>query len=132
MFIQAYLYLSWCALSRASTQVHLKGDVLLAGYVHKLNTNEQLYSHLVRSLDKHSSRLSSNPAAQTHEGGTVDGYTPEALRVGRTLKDDFEKAGIHLPKQQRSRLTALVDLERRIGMQIGTSLSHPSVAGFLT
>ena len=53
-------------------------------------------------------------------GGSVDGYTPEALRVGRALKHDFEKSGIHLPEGQRSRLTGLIDLERRIGMQIGT------------
>ena len=52
-------------------------------------------------------------------GGSVDGYTPEALRVGRALKHDFEKSGIHLPEGQRSRLTGLIDLERRIGMQIG-------------
>lgn len=50
---------------------------------------------------------------------TADGYTPEALRVGHTLKHDFEKAGIHLPEEQRSKLTGLIDLERRIGMQIG-------------
>ena len=55
-------------------------------------------------------------------GGSVDGYTPEALRVGRTLKHDFEKSGIHLPEEQRNSLTGLIDLERRIGMQIGTPL----------
>ena len=68
------------------------------------------------------------PPENMHVGSAVAGYTPEALRVGRTLKHDFEKAGIHLPEEERSKLTGLIDLERRIGMQIGmpcSSLSQP-------
>ena len=95
-----------------------------AGYVHSLNINEQLYSHLVRALDKHSSAVSGFAARGVQDSKCIEGYTPEALRVGRTLKHDFEKAGIHLPEDQRSRLSALVDLERRIGMQIGGAPLH--------
>ena len=93
-----------------------------AGYVHSLNINEQLYSHLVHALDKHSCAVRGFAAGGVRDNRCVEGYTPEALRVGYTLKHDFEKAGIHLPEDQRSRLTALVDLERRIGMQIGAPL----------
>ena len=84
-----------------------------------LNINERLYSHLIRALNRHSSKLTCSTAGETHDHNSVEGYTPETLRVGRTLKHDFEKAGIHLPEDQRSRLTGLVDLERRIGFQIG-------------
>ena len=79
----------------------------------------------MRALDKHSSAVSGFAAGGICDNGCTDGFTPEALRVGRTLKQDFEKAGIHLPEEKRSRLTALVDLERRIGMQIGAA-SHSS------
>ena len=46
------------------------------------------------------------------------GFTAEALHVGRSLRRDFEKAGIHLPDCQREHLTHLIGMERRIGMQI--------------
>ena len=114
---------AWCIYTHP-----LKKRCYAAGYVQKLNTNEQLYRHLVRSLDKHSSMAGTTLPESMHAGSAVAGYTPEALRVGRTLKHDFEKAGIHLPEEQRSRLTGLIDLERRIGMQIGmpcSSLSQP-------
>ena len=96
---------------------HAFSRVLAAGYVQHLNTNESLYRLLARALDRHSMGASNRVS---RGGGSVDGYTPEALRVGRALKHDFEKSGIHLPEGQRSRLTGLIDLERRIGMQIGT------------
>lgn len=90
-----------------------------------MNIDEQLYNHLVRALDKHSSAVRGFAAGGVGDSRCVEGYTPEALRVGYTLKHDFEKAGIHLQEDQRSRLTALVDLERRIGMQIGAALHSP-------
>ena len=93
------------------------GRFFAAGYVQQLNTNESLYRVLVRALDRHTMDASNEVSPG---GGCVNGYTPEALRVGRTLKHDFEKSGIHLPEEQRNSLTGLIDLERRIGMQIGT------------
>ena len=93
-----------------------------AGYVHKLNINEQLYNHLVRALDKHSSAVSGFAAGGVCDNWCIDGFTPEALRVGGTLKHDFEKQASTCRKSNRSRLTALVDLERRIGMQIGAAV----------
>ena len=97
--------------------MHSHESISAAGYVQQLNTNESLYRLLVRALDRHSVIASTRASSG---GVSIDGYTPEALRVGRALKHDFEKSGIHLPEEQRSRLTGLIDLERRIGMQIGT------------
>ena len=97
----------------------------------KLNTHEGLYGLLVRSLDRYdaaaarssaSSGVSASPAqplGQQEEHGCVLGYTEEAVRVGRSLRRDFEKAGIHLPEHQRDRLVELTGLERRLGMAIG-------------
>ena len=96
--------------------MHSHRSVFAAGYVQQLNTNGSLYRLLVRALDRHSIDAS-NKVSPGY--GSVNGYTPEALRVGCALKHDFEKSGIHLPEEQRSRLTGLIDLERRIGMQIG-------------
>ena len=93
----------------------------------KLNTHEGLYSLLVRSLDRydaaaaHSSALSDRHSLpeQQDDHECVDGYTVEAVRVGRSLRRDFEKAGIHLPEHQRDRLVELTGLERRLGIAIG-------------
>ena len=100
-----------------------------AAQVEKLNTDESLYSALVRALDHHEQRTAAaaqfHPVseAEQHSGVQHTGgeglLTPEALRVGRSLRHDMEKAGIHLPHAERSRLTELIGLERRLGMAIG-------------
>ena len=110
----------------------------------KLNTHEGLYGLLVRGLDQfdaaaaRSSTLSGMPAlpapplGQQAEQGCVEGYTEEAVRVGRSLRRDFEKAGIHLPGPQRDRLVELTGLERHLGIAIGCcpALHHASLDRF--
>jgi Zn-dependent oligopeptidase len=101
----------------------------LAGFVHELNQNKGLYNALVRSLDHHerlashggASTSSSPPSSAAAPGGpeVLEGYTREAVLVGRLLVRDFEKAGVHLPDQQRQ-LTA--ELTARIG-QTGYAIS---------
>ena len=103
--------------------------VCLAAQVEKLNTSESLYGALVRALDSHDQAA---PAADRAPGSAGNQQHPstrdsrgsallsaEALRVGRSLRHDMEKAGIHLPCVQRNRLTQLIGLERRLGMAIG-------------
>ena len=130
-----------CCVSHthASLRSMLRGDnddkparPCLTGYVEKLNTHEGLYGLLVRSLDRYdaaaargstSSGVSAppeQPLGRQEEHGCVLGYTEEAVRVGRSLRRDFEKAGIHLPEHQRDRLVELTGLERRLGIAIGS------------
>ena len=100
-----------------------------AGQVEKLNTHEGLYSALVRALDGHDRKSAaaafSDSVSEAEQHSNVqlpsrEGVlTAEALRVGRSLRHDMEKAGIHLPHEQRSRLTELIGLERRLGMAFG-------------
>lgn len=107
------------------------GMVCLAAQVEKLNTSESLYGALVRALDRYDQAA---PAAAAQHAPGVAGnqqhpstgdsagsalLSAEALRVGRSLCHDMEKAGIHLPHAQRNRLTQLIGLERRLGMAIG-------------
>lgn len=107
----------------------------------KLNTHEGLYSLLVRSLDRYDAAaarshassglllLPEQPSGQQEEQGSVQGYTEEAVRVGRSLRRDFEKAGIHLPEHQRVRLVELTGLERRLGIAIGLAGIPPTSFG---
>jgi hypothetical protein len=105
-----------------------------AGYVETLNTNSTLYSLLVRALDDHEQKATQATRGQKEAGSSLlqgqemgkaqeqpvqSMFTAEALRVGRSLRHDFEKAGIHLPDDKRCRLTHLTGLQRRLGMAIG-------------
>lgn len=100
-----------------------------AAYVERLNTHEGLYGQLVHSLDRYEaaaarqqSEQAGNSTADVHaqrRDSKTDEYSAEAVRVGRSLRHDFEKAGVHLPPQQRDHLTQLTGLERRLGMAIG-------------
>ncbi len=84
----------------------------------RLNTHEALYGQLVHSLERYEA-AAAQQRQSPDEGGQIDGYSEEAVRVGRSLRHDFEKAGIHLPAAARARLTELTGLERRLGIAIG-------------
>ncbi|KAK9905894.1 hypothetical protein WJX75_008266 [Coccomyxa subellipsoidea] len=115
--------------------------IVLGAQVEKLNTDESLYSALIRALDHHEQRTAAAAQfppvseAEQHSGVQHTGgeglLTPEALRVGRSLRHDMEKAGIHLPHAERSRLTELIGLERRLGMAIGQNLTDVSKLGYV-
>lgn len=83
----------------------------------------------MQSLE-HYERLSSHRQASSSGGSPVDdiskssaieGYTSEAVLVGKLLVKDFEKAGIHLPQQQR---LEAAELTARIS-QCGIAISKP-------
>ncbi|CAL8472167.1 g11709 [Coccomyxa elongata] len=115
--------------------------IALGAQVEKLNTSESLYGALVRALDRHdqaapavaaqhapeSAGNQQHPSTGDSAGSAL--LSAEALRVGRSLRHDMEKAGIHLPHAQRNRLTQLIGLERRLGMAIGHNLSDASKLG---
>ncbi|EIE23493.1 zincin [Coccomyxa subellipsoidea C-169] len=102
--------------------------IVLGAQVEKLNTNESLYGALVRALDCHEQTAAhSAPASEYEQRPGL--LTAEALRVGRSLRHDMEKAGIHLPHDKRSRLTELVGQERCLGMAIGQNLTDVSKLG---
>ena len=84
----------------------------------RLNTHEALYGQLVHSLERYEASAA-HRRQRPGEDGQIDGYSEEAVRVGHSLRHDFEKAGIHLPAAQRERLTELTGLERRLGIAIG-------------
>ena len=117
---------------------HLQGRLwpdltpISAGYVNKLNHNKGLYGALMRSLD-HYERLVSNGQASTSCDGYADvgsgtpameGYTGEAVMVGRLLLQDFEKAGIHLPDSQRLEVADVTSQMSHCGMAISKILNN--------
>ncbi|KAK9820224.1 hypothetical protein WJX72_007664 [[Myrmecia] bisecta] len=112
--------------------------IKLAGYVQHLNTHSGLYTSLVQSLKHHQRHVEHAhsagvaPDEAANRGGAastsapaVEGYTREALRVGRALQRDFERCGVHLDGPQRQRLATLTDTAQRLGMQIGQNLADP-------
>lgn len=116
----------------------------LSGYVQELNTHFGIYSALVRSLELHDAAASAATAAAaavgateaaaagTAEGSTgSDGFTPEALLVGRMLRRDFERYGVHLPGERRDRMAALVQRGHQLGMAITQNVVDPRQLGTL-
>ena len=97
---------------------------IIAGYVRELNQNKDLYDALAHSL-RHYERLASSTQASSSsaesiqsKGAEIEGYTSEAVMVGRLLLQDFEKAGIHLPEKQRSEISQVTAEVAQLGMAI--------------
>ncbi|KAL4424571.1 hypothetical protein ABPG77_009155 [Micractinium sp. CCAP 211/92] len=118
----------------------------LSGYVQELNTHFGIYSALVRSLEQHDAAAGAAAAAaagaagrgaaalagavpRTAPGG--GGFTPEALLVGRMLRRDFERYGVHLPGERRDRMAALVQRGHQLGMAITQNVVDPRQLGTL-
>ena len=94
----------------------------LAGYVGELNANKDLYDKLCDSLDQYD-RISAGSQASTRSGAnptgeSLEGYTREALHVGKLLKRDFDKAGISLGNRDRQHIVGLQSLIYSTGSQI--------------
>lgn len=121
----------------------------LSGYVQELNTHFGIYSALVHSLERHeAAAAASAAAAAAGTGGAVPaaaaaaaagvaagpgagGFTPEALLVGRMLRRDFERYGVHLPGERRDRMAALVQRGHALGMAITQAVVDPRQLGQL-
>lgn len=107
-----------------------------AGYVQELNMHGGLYAALVRALEPHGTV--SGPAAQAASGQAQDEQIPdtrdvktcgnlsvacgeaqEAQRVGRALRRDMERAGIHLAGAARARLEVLSARTHELGLVFG-------------
>ena len=114
-----------------------------AGYVQELNTHGGLYAALVRALEPHgavSGSLAQPAGSQMQEAqfipGTRDldthGRLPasrseaqEARRVGRALRRDMERAGIHLAGAARARLEVLSARTHELGLVFGAPPGIP-------
>lgn len=59
----------------------------MGGYVQQLNTHYGLYSALARALREQQAVAAAGGAA----AAAAQGWTPEALLVGRMLQRDFER-----------------------------------------
>ena len=97
---------------------------VFAGFIHELNNDTGLYNALVKSLQHHD-RLHSQYQASTSNAGespTLEGYTREALLVGKLLRRDFEMAGIHLDAAKQQKITELNTSIRHVGFRIRESL----------
>ena len=67
---------------------------------------------------------------QLQSGGGSGGLGGEALLVGRMLRRDFEKFGVHLPPRGQARLAGLTDGALQLGMRFGACFAlntHPSL-----
>lgn len=110
----------------------------------------ELYAALVRTLEEPKSRGQTSPQASAQDlrpalagsQAAVERHTPassqaaaggrkpagseaqEAQRVGRALRRDMERAGIHLAGSSRARLDALTARTHELGLVFGT-LSRP-------
>ena len=73
--------------------------VELQGYVQGLNSNRGLYLALVNAQERHGAELS-----------------PEAARVALTLRQDFERGGIHLGGDEHARLEKTAGDVVKLGM----------------
>ena len=71
----------------------------LGAFVHELNTHYGLYSALDSSLE--------SPDAAT--------YSSEYVEVGKMLRRDFQRFGVHLQGEQRDRMACLVSEIQEIG-----------------
>lgn len=122
----------------------------VAGYVQELNMHGELYAALVRTLEEPKSRGQASPQACPQglrpalagSQAAVERHTPasshaaaggrmpagseaqEAQRVGRALRRDMERAGIHLAGSTRARLDALTARTHELGLVFGTLSSH--------
>jgi len=88
--------------------------VQLQGYVQGLNSNRGLYLALVNAQERHASELS-----------------PEALRVALTLRQDFERGGIHLGRDEHAALEKAAGDVVRLGMAFQQNLADPKALGFV-
>ena len=82
--------------------------VQLQGHVQGLNSNRGLYLALVNAQERHASELS-----------------PEALRVALTLRQDFERGGIHLGRDEHASLEKAAGDVVRLGMEFQQNLADP-------
>ncbi|KAL4855723.1 Mitochondrial intermediate peptidase [Chlorella vulgaris] len=128
--------------------------VELSGYVHELNTNYGLYSALARALRQHDTAAAASTGAERHasaagvlaasftsaageraaevsEAAAAGGWDAEALLVGRMLKRDFERFGVHLDGEKRDRMTLLTHRSQALGMQFTQNVLEPSQLGQL-
>ena len=106
----------------------------------------ELYAALVRTLEEPKSRGQTSPQASPQDlrpalagsQAAVERHTPassqaagggrmpagseaqEAQRVGRALRRDMERAGIHLAGSSRARLDALTARTHELGLVFGT------------
>jgi intermediate peptidase len=93
--------------------------VSLGGYVHSLNSHYGLYAALARSLppDDASTAACIEGAADAAAAAPLPrGFDAETLLVGRMLRRDFERAGVHLPAAAQDRAAELVATAHVAGM----------------
>lgn len=104
-----------CQLQRSQHTCHFA-----AGFIHELNNNKGLYSALLRALDRHEALTKTT---YLHSGKTetspAEGFTREAVVVGKLLKRDFEMAGIHLEAHKQEEFTQLTASIHQTGFSIG-------------
>ena len=85
-----------------------------AGFIQSLNTHEGLYGAVVRALDLHTKHK-----AQESPTSDAEAFSEEAVLVGKLLRADFERSGIHLEPHQRTHLAVLQERIQMTGFQLG-------------
>jgi intermediate peptidase len=90
--------------------------VSLGGYVHGLNSHHGLYSALARSLPPDDASTAACIDGDADAAPLPRGFDAETLLVGRMLRRDFERAGVHLPAAAQDRAAELVATAHAAGM----------------
>ena len=132
----------------------LQTCIELGGYVQELNNHFGIYTALVRALEAQDAACAAAAAAatpSTHGGGAAAaeaaagaggaaqgqhlpgglGFSAEALLVGRMLRRDFERYGVHLPAVQQDAMAAAMQRAQRLGMAITQAVTDPARLGVL-
>jgi Zn-dependent oligopeptidase len=102
----------------------------MGGYVQQLNTHYGIYSALVRALEQQEAAAAAAGAAAA-AAGAGGGFSAEALLVGRMLRRDFERYGVHLSGERRDRMTELVQRGQVLGMRFTQGVVDPGQLGSL-
>ena len=108
----------------------------MGGYVQQLNTHYGIYSALARALEQQEAAAAAAAAgaaagAAAAAAGAGGGFSAEALLVGRMLRRDFERYGVHLSGERRDRMTELVQRGQVLGMRFTQGVVDPGQLGSL-
>ena len=85
-----------------------------------------MYDALVGALNRHDTIAERNLSAEVVSGRDSEGFTQEAVLVGRLLRRDFEISGIHLEPKEQQDVTRLTAGIHQTGFSI-SKLTSPTV-----
>ncbi|PRW32540.1 putative mitochondrial intermediate mitochondrial [Chlorella sorokiniana] len=103
----------------------------MGAYVQQLNVHFGLYSALARALREQQAAAAAAVGPAAAAAAAAQGWTPEAVLVGRMLQRDFERYGVHLQGEAQDRMNSLMERSQELGMRFTHSVVDPATLGTL-